>query len=133
MGTPPEFYMQFILSLFSIVMTALVGYWVKRISDREAERRRDASQREKELRVAELKRKEEFAAIKDGLVALLRDKIIQSDVKFTEQGSIARISQKDNIQMLYASYHRLGGNGIVTQSYKHIMDMPISDGEAHAR
>ena len=129
MGTPPEFYMQFILSLFSIVMTALVGYWVKRISDRESERRRDTARHEEELRVAELKRKEEFDAIKDGLVAILRDKIIQSDVKFTEKG-IAKISQKENIQMLYASYHRRGGNGIVTQSYKHIMDMPISQEEA---
>lgn len=129
MGAPPEFYLQFILSLFSIVMTALVGYWVKRISDREAERRRDAVRRANELRVAELKRKEEFEAIKDGLIALLRDKIIQSDVSFTESG-VVKISQKDNIQMLYESYHRLGGNGIVTQSYKHIMGMPLTEGDA---
>ena len=129
MGAPPELYLQFILSLFSIVMTALVGYWVKRISDREAERRRDAVRHANELRVAELKRKEEFEAIKDGLIALLRDKIIQSDVSFTESG-VVKISQKDNIQMLYESYHRLGGNGIVTQSYKHIMGMPLTEGDA---
>lgn len=129
MGAPPEFYLQFILSLFSIVMTALVGYWVKRISGREAERRRDAVRHANELHVAELKRKEEFEAIKDGLVALLRDKIIQSDVSFTESG-VVKISQKDNIQMLYESYHRLGGNGIVTQSYKHIMGMPLTKGDA---
>lgn len=129
MGAPPEFYLQFILSLFSIVMTALIGYWVKRISDREAERRRDAVRHANELRVAELNRKEEFEAIKDGLIALLRDKIIQSDVSFTESG-VVKISQKDNIQMLYESYHRLGGNGIVTQSYKHIMGMPLTEGDA---
>lgn len=124
MGVPPEFYMQFILSVFSIVLTTAIGYWVKRISDRDSERKREERAREEELRQAEQKRKEEYDALKDGILAILRDRIIQADIHSSSTGG-ATMSQKTNVQMMYASYHRLGGNSIATQSYEHVISLPI--------
>ena len=82
--------------------------------------------KEKEREKRELERKKEYGAIKDGITAILRDRIIQADMHFTERG-FATVSQKDNLQMMYTAYHKLGGNGIVTQSYDHIMSMPITE------
>lgn len=33
--------------------------------------------------------------------------------------------QKTNVELMYKAYHQLGGNGIVTNVYQHIMDMPL--------
>lgn len=122
--------LQMILSLFSIVLTAAIGIVVKRMNDRNKERKREDARREAEVKEAERNRREEYDALKDGIIAILRDRIIQADVHFSERGC-ATISQKDNIQMMYDAYHRLGGNGIVTKSYRHIMEMPMSS-EEHA-
>ena len=117
MGAPPEFYLQILLSAFSILLTGIVSYWAKNLSQRSEEHRAEARKRE-----------EEYDALKDGILAILRDRIIQADVNFTERG-VARISQKDNVQLMYNAYHKLGGNGIVTHSYEHIMSMPIASEE----
>lgn len=122
--------LQMILSLFSIVLTAAIGIVVKRMNDRNEERKREDAQREAEVKEAERNRREEYDALKDGIIAILRDRIIQADVHFSDRGH-ATISQKDNVQMMYDAYHRLGGNGIVTKSYRHIMELPVAH-EEHA-
>lgn len=114
-----------LLSTFSIVLTAAIGLAVKRMNDKSEERKREDERREAEVKAAERNRREEYDALKDGILAILRSRIIQADVHFSEHGC-ATISQKDNIQMMYDAYHRLGGNGIVTKSYRHIMEMPMS-------
>ena len=115
---PPEFLLQMCLSALSIILTAIIGIIVKRMNDKSEERRADEKSRE------------EYSALKDGIIAILRDRIIQADVHFSDRGH-ATISQKDNIQMMYDAYHRLGGNGIVTKSYRHIMELPVAH-EEHA-
>lgn len=127
MGTPPEYFtMQIVLTTFSIVLTAAIGLVVKRMNDHNEEQKNEENRREKEVKEAERLRREEYDALKDGIIAILRDRIIQADIHFSER-KCATISQKDNIQMMYDAYHRLGGNGIVTKSYRHIMELPVTD------
>ena len=72
---------------------------------------------------------EEYAALKDGLLAILRDRIIRADVHCSLKKG-ATVREKTNVQMMYASYHRLGGNSIATQSYEHVISLPILAEEA---
>lgn len=130
MGISPELLLQMFLSAFSVFLTAAIGVVVKRMSDHNEERKKNDERREAEVKEAERLRREEYDALKDGIIAILRDRVIQADMHFTERG-YATISQKDNIQMMYDAYHRLGGNGVVTKSYQHIMGLPMAK-EVHA-
>lgn len=124
MSTPPEFYLQFILTTFTTVLTAGLGVLVYRMNAQYTKRMEEEKEQRKKALEEEQERKKENAAMKSGILAILRDSIIQADVRLTEQG-FATVHQKDSLQMMYESYHRLGGNGIVTQSFNHIKSIPI--------
>ena len=129
MGVPPEFYLQFILSTFSIALTSVLGVLVYRLNRQYADRKEDEKRHLEKAQEDEKKRMGEYAALKDGLLAILRDRIIQADVHCSlKEGATVR--EKTNVQMMYASYHRLGGNSIATQSYEHVISLPILAEEA---
>lgn len=62
-------------------------------------------------------------AIKFGIQALLRDRIIQSYNHYQEKG-YCPIYALENINALYTQYHALGGNGTVTELVDRLKDMP---------
>ena len=115
----------FVLIILPIILTGATTFLVFLLERRIKARDTAEAIKEKEREKRELERGKEYGAIKDGITAILRDRIIQADMHFTERG-FATVSQKDNLQMMYTAYHKLGGNGIVTQSYDHIMSMPIT-------
>ena len=115
----------FVLIILPIILTGATTFLVFLLERRIKARDTAEAIKEKEREKRELERGKEYGAIKDGITAILRDRIIQADMHFTERG-FATVSQKDNLQMMYTAYHKLGGNGIVTQSYDHIMSMPIA-------
>lgn len=115
----------FVLIILPIILTGATTFLVFLLERRIKARDTAEAIKEKEREKRELGREKEYGAIKDGITAILRDRIIQADMHFTERG-FATVSQKDNLQMMYTAYHKLGGNGIVTQSYDHIMSMPIA-------
>lgn len=115
----------FVLIILPIILTGATTFIVFLLERRIKARDTAEAIKEKEREKRELERGKEYGAIKDGITAILRDRIIQADMHFTERG-FATVSQKDNLQMMYTAYHKLGGNGIVTQSYDHIMSMPIA-------
>lgn len=116
----------FVLIILPIILTGATTFLVFLLERRIKARDTAEAIKEKEREKRELERGKEYGAIKDGITAILRDRIIQADMHFTERG-FATVSQKDNLQMMYTAYHKLGGNGIVTQSYDHIMSMPITE------
>lgn len=69
------------------------------------------------------KKVKEQDAIKLGIQALLRDRIIQSYNHYQEKGHVP-IYAMDNIEALYTQYHALGGNGTVTGLLEKLRDMP---------
>lgn len=66
----------------------------------------------------------EQEAIKLGMQALLRDRIIQSYIHYQEKG-FCPIYALENVNALYKQYHALGGNGTVTELVERLKEMPI--------
>ena len=69
---------------------------------------------------------EERKAVKDGLLAMLHDRLYQACLHYISQGWIDDDGLK-NLEYLYRSYHKLGGNGTGTELYKRAKALPIRD------
>lgn len=66
---------------------------------------------------------DEQTAIKDGLLALMHDRIYScyAECKIKRYATIDDIK---NLECLYRPYHTLGGNGTGTELYERIKSMP---------
>ena len=62
-------------------------------------------------------------AIKMGLQAMLRDRIIQAYNHYTEK-EYCPIYGMENVEALYKQYHALGGNGTVTELIERMKELP---------
>lgn len=74
------------------------------------------------------KRVKEQDAIKQGIVALLRDRIIQAYNHYMDKG-YCPIYAQDNLHMLFEQYHSLGGNGTVTNLVGELKKLPTEKRE----
>ena len=63
-------------------------------------------------------------AIENGVRDMLRLTILDNYEKCKSAGVIS-VARKDAVDSAYRSYHLLGGNGVITQVHKEIMEMPI--------
>jgi len=70
------------------------------------------------------KRLKEQKQIKEGLVAILHDRLFQSGMYFLEKGEIT-VSALDNIEGIYKAYHNLGGNGTGTEIWERVRELPL--------
>ena len=68
----------------------------------------------------------EYKTIKDGLLAIMHDRLYQSCTYYIKQGHIDMGGLK-NLEYLYKSYHALGGNGTGTELYNRAKALPIRD------
>lgn len=69
---------------------------------------------------------EERKAVKEGLLAIMHDRLYQSCTFYIKQSSIDTGGLK-NLEYLYKSYHALGGNGTGTELYNRAKALPICD------
>lgn len=67
-------------------------------------------------------------AIEEGIVAILRDRIIQVYNHYNEKG-YCPIYAKDNVEEMYQQYHLLGGNGTVTGLVEKLRELPTEKEE----
>ena len=88
------------------VLAAAYRRLAKRIKDQEDERR----------------------AVKEGLLAMLHDRLYQACQHYLKQGYIDAGGLK-NLEYLYRSYHTLGGNGTGTELYNRAKALPIKQEE----
>lgn len=65
----------------------------------------------------------EQEAVKMGIQALLRDRIIEQYNKWMEHGYIP-IYALENVTAMYKEYHALGGNGTITKLYEELLELP---------
>ena len=108
-----EGYMEIAIGILSSVISAVTAaIFVYEFKEH------DSSHRERETR-----RQEEYDALKDGMQDILRDRIIFL-CEENESIGYCPIPTTENIGMMYAAYHKLGGNGIVTQLYDEVKSMP---------
>lgn len=70
------------------------------------------------------KYEQERKAVKDGLLAILHDRLYQACTFYIAQGFIDSAGLK-NLEYLYTSYHALGGNGTGTELYNRACALPI--------
>lgn len=71
-----------------------------------------------------IKKVTEYKTIKDGLLAIMHDRLYQSCTYYIKQGHIDLDGLK-NIEYLYKSYHALGGNGTGTELYNRVKALPL--------
>lgn len=67
--------------------------------------------------------KVKYKAIQDGLQSLLRAEIIRQNEKYVERG-YCPIYAKDALRRVYEAYHALGSNGVMTDLYNDVMQLP---------
>lgn len=69
-----------------------------------------------------VKRKQ--SAFEVGLQALLRAELIKSYDKYSERGAIT-LHGLEGVNLIYASYHALGGNGTITTLVETMRELPV--------
>ncbi|MDO4459462.1 MAG: hypothetical protein Q4C42_05185 [Clostridia bacterium] len=65
----------------------------------------------------------EYGALKAGMQALLRDRLLQGWKHYSKQG-YADTDDKDNWVNMYNQYKALGGNGVVTAIHGKVLALP---------
>ncbi len=73
-----------------------------------------------------IKKVTEYRNIKGGLLAIMHDRLYQSCTYFIKMGYIDTSALK-NLEYLYESYHKLGGNGTGTELYNRAKSLPIKE------
>ena len=63
-------------------------------------------------------------SVQFGVQALLRDRLYQSYIHYTEKG-YAPIYARENFENMYQQYHTLGANGVMDDVYKKFMCLPL--------
>lgn len=70
------------------------------------------------------KKLNEHEYVKEGMVALLHDRLFQSGMYYLNKGEIS-VSELQNFEDLYKAYHNLGGNGTGTEIYERVRDLNL--------
>jgi hypothetical protein len=73
-------------------------------------------------------RKQELAAIKLGLQALLRAQLIDDYNKWSERG-YAPIYARQNFENCWMQYHSLGANGVMNDIHAKFLELPTEPNE----
>lgn len=71
-------------------------------------------------------RKLEQDALKEGVLALLHDRLYQGCRYHIKEKEITDAEMK-NMEYLYRGYHALGGNGTGTELYERVKDLPLKE------
>ncbi len=101
--------------LVSTLIPLAVGYMAAWIRDKLKEQKQS---------------QEEYAAIKAGVQALLRDRMIALHSHYEEKGW-APIYARENFIDMYVSYKNLNGNGVIEDIYQQFLTLPTE--ERHER
>lgn len=64
-------------------------------------------------------------AVKKGVQALLRDRLIQGYRYYGEQGW-ADVNDRSNLENVYQQYHALGANGVMDNLRERFLELPLS-------
>lgn len=68
----------------------------------------------------------ENKALKTGMQAMLRDRMIQAYNHYHEDKGYMPIYAKESFAACYDSYHTLGENGVMDGIYQKVMHLPTS-------
>lgn len=97
-----------------LIIAVVGGMAVYRLKQHDQERENRAQ-----------KRREESEAIRDGLCALLRDRLMQTCLYYESLHYIPP-RELECVSRMYNAYHGLGGNDIISSLYAEMVDLPHS-------
>ena len=117
-------YIQIILGVFSAIVGGIVAYIGYRMQKRD--RKRDAMEAERQKRIDQMaaEQKQDREAAKEGILALLHDKLMQELIVATRQGH-TQVYMVENLGHMYHAYITLGGNGIIKHLYENFEKLPV--------
>ena len=123
-----EIVLQIILPLVTTVGTCVIGYCFSKLKQRDKEEAKRIEERAKEEkeRIAVANARSE--ALRAGLLALCRDRILQGYRYYKRNGCISA-QDHETMSKLYNAYHALGGNGTITNVWEKIQELPIKEGD----
>lgn len=75
------------------------------------------------LRAQLAEEREKNAAIAEGVQSLLRESIVNSYNRYSDNG-FCPIYAKESMKKVYRAYHNLGGNDVATELYQKLLKMP---------
>jgi len=90
-----KYWMQWLFGIITAGLSTVVGYLYKKVK----------------------KEVDEQKLIKEGVLALLHDRLYQACMSYIAQDEIT-VSGLKNLEYLYRSYHDLGGNGTGTELFE---------------
>lgn len=105
---------------YDIALPIVLGYIVWVLKEQRRKSAKDAEARD--MRIAE--ETEVRNASAEGMMLLLRLKLIEYHDNYTSKGEIPSYAY-ENFNDLYATYHRLGGNGMVTKMKEEIDELHL--------
>ena len=99
-----EFLVSIVSELIITTTVAVLSYYYKRMSKKLSEQEK----------------------VKDGLVAILQDRILSLGNELMSKGEIS-LYELRNLENLYSVYHSLGGNSTATEIFNRVKNMKICD------
>ena len=121
-----EHVLGFGLSLVTAGATGIIGYLVYKLQKHEEKKDKVEEARHKKTAETELRRQNEYDALRTSLLALTRDRILHGYRYFKHKGNVSA-QDLETINKLYIAYHTLGGNGTITAIYDKIVKLPIKE------
>lgn len=68
----------------------------------------------------------QISAVKKGVQALLRDRLIQGYKYYSHQG-YAEFEERANMENVYVQYHKLGANGVMDDMRQKFLALPMEN------
>ena len=97
-----KYWLEFLFGIVGAALTAAYGWLAKKFNEE----------------------RKKTQAIESGVRDMLRLTILDNYERCKTAGFIS-VARKEAVDSAYSSYHTLGGNGVITQVHKEIMEMPI--------
>lgn len=121
-----EFIIKYWLEVGFGLLCAAVGAGFKLVSKKLKERQEEEEARRAQRQKEEEARWAEQESLKEGVLALLHDRLYQGCRYHIHNGEIADEEMK-NMEYLYNGYHALGGNGTGTELYERVKKLPLKE------
>lgn len=103
-----------VTSVFSALLSLVVGYLAYRIQKAETKREEDAERQRRATARREEEQEKSNTAMKDGLKCILRDRLI-TIIQDAEKDGYAPLVKTTNATLMHDAYKTLGGNGVIEE------------------
>lgn len=113
-----------ILSIITSLISAIVGAVVATVIAFIKQKAHEPAKRREEEERQRQQFQDQVNLMLGAQLCLMRKELIHECEKYIQRGKIT-LYGKDSIRKMYQIYHKLGGNGTVTDLYKQAMELPL--------